>query len=138
MTAGIDLPGALLSMIVGILAVYHLVMGAIALFAPVRAARAAGALYDAALVDAPQLRYATSMIGALAVAIGGLAAVAAPRPYEHRAIVVALLALQLARLFCRIRDRRLLASSLGVAPRRNAMMIAVLGLEVVALSLVLR
>ena len=137
MIGGAHLPMVLVTLVVGILAIYHLLMGALALFAPARAARAIGALYGASLVDAPQLRYSTSMIGALALAVGGLAAIAAPHPYEHRAIVGALLLLQLARMFCRVRDRRLLAESLGVAPSRNVLMIAVLGLEVAVLALAL-
>ncbi len=120
------------------LAAYHLVMGTIALFAPSQAARAAGALYGARLGDAAPLRYATSMIGALALAIGGLAATAAAHPDDNRPVIGALLALQLARLFCRVRDRRLLADSLGVPPGRNAAMVAVLGVEVVILALGLR
>lgn len=132
------LPGAMLGAVIGVLALYHLVTGAMALFAPSRAARAVGALYGARLVDAPQLRYATSMIGALAIAIGGLAAVAAFDPYDNRAIIAALIVLQLARLFCRVRDRRMLAESLAVPPRRNAAMVAVLGLEVAILALVFR
>lgn len=127
-----------LSILLLILATYHVVMGAIALFAPARAARAAGALYGARLGDTAALRYATSMIGTLALVVGGLAAVAAVHPNENRPIIGALLALQLGRLFCRVRDHRLLADSLGVAPRRNGAMVAVLGVEVLILTLGLR
>lgn len=128
----------MLAVVLGILAVYHLVMGAIALFAPARAARTAGALYGVHLDNVPQLRYATSMIGALAVAVGGLATVAAFDPYQHRPIIASLIALQLARLFCRVRDRRMLAETLGVAPRRNAAMVLVLGVEAAVLALAFR
>lgn len=121
-----------------LLAVYHLLTGMIALLAPRHAARFVGAFYGATLGDSPQLRYATSMIGALAIAVGIAAASAARNPAVHRPIVVALLVLQVARLFCRVRDRRLLAAAFGVTPRRNAIMAAVLGLEIVILSLALR
>lgn len=127
-----------ISVLVALLAIYHLVTGAIALLAPRQAARFVGAFYGATLGDSPQLRYATSMIGALAIAVGIAAASAARNPLAHRPILVALLVLQLARLFCRVRDRRLLAAAFGVTPRRNALMAAVLGLEIVILSLALR
>ena len=129
---------SVLSILLVVLAVYHLVMGTVALFAPARAVRAAGALYGARLGDGAQLRYATSMIGALAIAVGALAAVAAVRPSANRPIIGALLVLQLARLFCRVRDRRLLTDSLGVAPGRNGAMITVLAVEVVILALAFR
>ncbi|NUQ21469.1 MAG: hypothetical protein HOQ09_10960 [Gemmatimonadaceae bacterium] len=127
-----------LTLLLAALAIYHLVMGAIALLAPRQAARLVGAFYGATLGDSPQLRYATSMIGALAIAVGIAAGSAALHPVIRRPLVVALLVLQLARLFCRIRDRRLLAVAFGITPRRNAIMAAVLGVEIVILSLALR
>ena len=129
---------ALSAVVLWLLAFYHLAMGATALLAPSAAARAVGILYGARLADDGALRYLTSMIGALALAIGGLAAVAARSPAQHRPILVALLVLQLARAFCRIRDRRVLADSLGVTPRRNAAAIAVLAAESAVLMLALR
>ena len=127
-----------LSALLLLLAIYHLAMGALALLAPSRATRAVGTLYGARLGDTPELRYATSMVGALALAIGGLAAVAALHPHEHRPVIAALLALQLARIFCRVRDRRMLADALGVSPARNWAMVVVLGVEVAILALALR
>jgi hypothetical protein len=78
------------------------------------------------------------MTGALALAVGSLAAVAARAPRDHRAIVAALVVLQLGRAYCRIRDRRLLADSLGVSAGRNAAAIALLGAESAVLLLWLR
>jgi hypothetical protein len=121
-----------------LLAAYHVVVGAIALVAPARAASVMRALYGAALPSGDAFRYATSMIGALALAIGLVAGVAALAPAQHRAIIVALLVLQLGRIFCRLRDRRLLASSLGVTARRNGAAIIVLGAECAVLGLWLR
>jgi hypothetical protein len=135
---GVHVADVLLMLMIGLLAIYHLVMGAIALFAPSRAARAVGVLYGAQLTDGPQLRYATSMIGALAVALGGLAAIAAFDPFQHKPVIASLIALQLARLFCRVRDRRMLAESLGVAAGRNAVMMLILGAEVAVLALAFR
>ena len=127
-----------LTVFVAALAIYHLATGAVALLAPRSAARLVGAFYGATLGDSPQLRYATSMIGALALAVGIVAASAAPDPLAHRPIIAALLVLQLARLGCRLRDRRLLLAAFGVTPRRNAVMVAVLSLEVLIFAFALR
>ena len=121
-----------------LLAVYHVVVGAIALVSPARAASVMRSLYGAALPQSDAFRYATSMIGALALAIGLVAGVAALAPAQHRGIVAALLVLQLGRIFCRLRDRRLLASSLGVTTGRNGAAIVVLGAECAVLGLWLR
>jgi hypothetical protein len=125
-------------LVLWLLAGYHLVVGAAALVAPALAARLIRSLYGATLPAEDAFRFATSMIGALALAIGLLAAVAALAPAEHRAIVGALIVLQLGRIFCRVRDRRLLASSLGVSPRSNGAAIAVLGAECIVLGLWMR
>jgi len=127
----------LVTLVLWLLAVYHIVMGAVALFAPDLAPRMVGSLYGASVSSGGQLRYMTSMIGALALAIGGLAAVAAQRPYDNRPIIAALLVLQLCRAFCRVRDRRVLAE-LGVSGRANAAAIAVLVAESAILLLGLR
>jgi hypothetical protein len=128
----------LVTLVLWLLAAYHIVMGVVALFAPQSAPMVVRSLYGAAVTTNGQLRYMTSMIGALSLAIGGLAAVAAPRPYDNRAIIAALLALQLSRVFCRVRDRRVLAQSFGVSRRANVAAIAVLSAESVVLLLGLR
>ena len=125
-------------LVLWLLAGYHLAVGAAALLAPALAVRLVRSLYGAALPEGGAYRYMTSMIGALAVTLGGLAAVAALAPAENRAIVAALVVLQLARIFCRLRDCRLLAASLGVTARRNAAAVLVLGAECVVLGLWLR
>lgn len=113
-----------------VLAGYHIIVGGIALAAPSYAPLLMRSLYGARIPqDDGAVRYMTSMIGALALAIGMLAAVAALRPSGHTAIVAALLVLQFARMFCRIRDRQLLATALGVPARSNAAAIVLLGLE---------
>lgn len=126
----------LVQVVLFVLGGYHIIVGGMALAAPSYAPILMRSLYGARL---PQnegaVRYMTSMIGALALAIGVLALVAAPRPAAHRALVATLLVLQLARIFCRLRDRRLLATALGVSARSNAAAIAVLGLESVVLGL---
>jgi hypothetical protein len=121
-----------------LLAAYHLVLGAAALLAPALAVRLVRSLYGAAVPEGGAFRYMTSMIGALALAVGGLAGVAALAPAEHRAVVAALVCLQLCRIFCRLRDRRLLAASLGVSARSNGAAVLVLGAECVVLALWLR
>lgn len=128
---------AIVSLLLWALALYHLGVGAVALIAPGAATRLVGVLYGARLDDSPQLRYATVMIGALAIAIGIVAVGAARAPVAHRSVIGALLVLQLARLVSRVRHRRLLATAFGVTPARNAGMIAVLGLEIAVLALAL-
>lgn len=134
----LGVPPLLLSLLLWALAIYHLLMGAVALLAPRGAARVVGAIYGASLGDSPQLRYVTSMVGALAIAVGLMTLAAARDPLGLRPVLVALLVLQLARLFCRVRDRRLLAAAFGVTSVRNAMAAALLGLEIAILSLALR
>ena len=121
-----------------LLAAYHLAMGGIAVLAPSVASRVVRALYGAAVVESGQVRYMTSMIGALAIAIGGLAVVAALSPAANHSIVAALIVLMITRIFCRVRDRRLLAESFGVSGRRNMAAIALLAAESAILLLGLR
>jgi hypothetical protein len=128
----------LVQLVLWLLAGYHLALGAAALVAPALAVRLMRSLYGAELPEGGAFRYMTSMIGALAVAIGCLAAAAARAPAEHRAVVGALLLLQLCRIFCRLRDRGLLAASLGVSARRNGAAVVVLGAECLLLGLWLR
>lgn len=125
----------LVTLVLWLLAAYHIVMGAVALFAPELAPRMVGSLYGASVAAGGQVRYLTSMIGALALAIGGLAVVAAQGPYENRSIIAALIVLQLCRAFCRVRDRRVLAESFGVSGRANSAAVVVLVAESVVLSL---
>ena len=128
----------LATLVLWLLAAYHIAAGAAALLAPALAARLVRSLYGAAVPEGGAFQYMTSMIGALALAVGGLACVAALAPAENRAIVSALVALQLCRIFCRLRDRRLLAASLGVSARSNGAAVLVLGTECVVLGLWLR
>ena len=133
-----DIGTMLAAAVLWLLAVYHVTMGAAALFAPSTAARLVRALYGAALPDDGAFRYAVSMLGALALVVGGLAAVAARAPNDNHPIVLALLALQLCRAFCRIRDRALLARAFGITPARNTAAIAALAAESIVLTLALR
>jgi hypothetical protein len=128
----------IVTFVLWLLAAYHIVMGAVALFVPDLAPRVVGSLYGASVSTSGQLRYMTSMIGALALAIGGLAVVAAQRPYANRPIITMLIVLQLCRVFCRVRDRRVLAEALGVNARANSAAIAALVAESAVLALGLR
>jgi hypothetical protein len=116
-----------------ILAIYHLTTGVLALLAPATARRLVRVVYGAQLVDAAPMDYAVSMIGAQAIAIGVLAAVATTDPVRYRAVVVALALLQLLRALVRMVRARLLRDALGVATDRNAVMVAVLLVEVAVL-----
>ena len=118
-----------------LLALYHLGMGLVALLAPRTAGRLVGAFYGATLGDSAQLRYATSMIGALALAVGWTIVGALLISESFRWMMDTLIVLQLSRLFCRVRDRRMLATAFGVTPRRNAIAAAILGVEIVILTL---
>ena len=116
------------------LAGYHLTTGLLALIAPARARRLVRTLYGAELPDAAAMDYAVSMIGAQAVAIGVLAAVAAVDPTRNRWVVGALALLQLLRAVVRIGRANVLRDTLGVPTRRNVVMIVVLLLEVSVLT----
>src|SRR5689334_3797086 len=116
-----------------VLTIYHLITGVLALVAPATARRLVRVVYGAQLVDAAPMDYAVSMIGAQAIAIGLLAAVATTDPVRYRAVVAVLALLQLLRALVRIGRARLLRDALGVATDRNAVMIAVLLAEVAVL-----
>lgn len=133
-----DIGTMLGSAVLWLLAVYHIALGTAALLVPSTAARLVRALYGAALPDDGAFRYAVSMIGALALVVGGLAVVAARAPHANHPIVLALLVLQLARAFCRVRDHALLARAFGITPARNRVAIAALAAESIVLTLALR
>jgi len=120
---------AVVRLVLWLLAAYHLAMGGIALLLPSAAPRMVRSLYGAELPAGDAVRYMISMIGALALAIAVVATSAALHPAGHRAGIIALLVLQGGRAICRIRDRRLLATSLGVTPRSNMAATAVLAAE---------
>ena len=120
--------------VLAILAMYHLVTGALALVAPSKARQFARNAYGAEFVDAAPMDYLVSMIGAQALAIGVLAAVAMPDPAGHRAVVAALALLQLLRAIVRVVRARVLRDSLGVSPQRNVVMVVVLLVEVAVLA----
>lgn len=117
-----------------VLAAYHLTTGLLALTVPAKARQLVRTLYGAELPDAAAMDYAVSMIGAQALAIGVLAAVAAVDPARHRWVVAALALLQLLRAAVRLGRATVLRDALGVPPRRNAVMIVVLLLEVSVLT----
>jgi uncharacterized membrane protein HdeD (DUF308 family) len=125
------------SAVLWLLGGYHLAMGVTALLAPARATRIVRGLYGATLPVDDAFQYAVSMIGALALAMGALAVAAARAPRDHREIVAALIALQATRALCRVRDRRLLAESLGVSPARNWAAVLTLAVECGVMLLVL-
>ena len=120
--------------VLALLAAYHLGTGLLALIAPAGARRFARALYSADLRENGQMDYVVAMIGAQAVAIGVLAAVAAVDPVRNRAIVGGLALLQFLRAATRVARAGTLRDALGVPPRQNAMMIAVLLAEVAVLA----
>ena len=120
--------------VLALLATYHLGTGLLALIAPARARGLVVALYAADLRDDAQMDYVVAMIGAQAVAIGVLAAVATADPARNRAIVGGLALLQLLRAATRVARSRTLRDALGVPPRRNAIMVVVLLLEVAILG----
>ena len=120
--------------VLAILAVYHLVTGALALVAPSKARQFARNAYGAEFVDTAPMDYLVSMIGAQALAIGVLAAVATSDPAGHRAIIAALALLQLVRAVVRVVRARVLRDSLGVSSQRNVIMVVVLLAEVAILA----
>lgn len=125
----------LVTLVLWLLAAYHVVMGATALLVPDLAPRMVGSLYGASVAANGQVRYMTSMLGAQALVIGGLAVVAAQRPLANSPVIAAIMLLQLFRVFCRVRDRRVLAESFGVSNRANLAAIMLLSAQVVILAL---
>lgn len=125
-------------LVLWLLAGYHLVAGAAALLLPATARRGVRALYGAVLPEDDAVRYMISVTGALALAFGVLIAAAALAPAEHRDIIGALLVLQLGRAYCRLRDRRLLATALRVTARSNGAAILMLVAECLVLGTWLR
>ena len=102
----------------------------LALIAPTHARSFVRALYAADIRGAAQMDYVVAMIGAQAVAIGVLAGIAAVDPVRNRAIVVGLALLQALRAATRVARAGTLRDALGVPPHRNAIMIAVIVVEV--------
>jgi hypothetical protein len=122
-----------LRLLLGALAIYHLGMGLAAATSLGATDRLTRTLYGAALGGDARLRHAVRMVGLLAAALGGLLAVAALEPSEHREVIVAVAALQGARAAGRVAWRRDLAGAFGIPSRRNAIGVAVLLAEVVLL-----
>lgn len=119
----------LVRLVLAILAVYHVVAGLVALAAPARARRLMRVLYAAELEGSAAMDYATAMIGAQALVIGVLAAIAIRNPDDHRAVIAALALLQLVRAGVRIVRARTLRDAMRVPPSRNAIAIATLVAE---------
>ena len=117
------------------LAAYHLGIGALAVFSRHGLRRVTRAFYGADIEASEQMRQAVKMLGLYALAIGALLAVAAWEPAEHRAIIVVVAGLQLARAIVRLRDRSLLAGAFAIPARRNALNVGLLLGEVVALAI---
>jgi hypothetical protein len=120
--------------VLGVLAVYHLSIGVVSLASHRAATSVVVKLYGVSSLDsAPQLRYATMMLGLQALAIGSLAAVAAWTPFAHRDVIAVLAALQAGRAVYRLVFRRLLREAFGIPVRRNALTAALLIAEAMVL-----
>jgi hypothetical protein len=124
----------LLVSVLWLLAAYHLITGAVALFAPASVPLMLRKLYDITIPPGESWEYASAIVGAFAVVIGGLAVTAARAPATHAPIVAALLTLQLCRVYCRLRYRALLGRAFGVRARANAAAVVVLLLESAVLA----
>lgn len=118
-----------LQVIIGILAVYHVGMGAVSVVSPRGAARIAGLLYALEAAETPALRHGVRMLGLYAMTIGVLLILALPDPRRHVEIVLVIAGLQIARATARIAFRRDLASAFGIPPGRNALSAAILIIE---------
>ena len=113
-------------LVLAILALYHLATGLVALVAPALARRLMRTVYAAELEASPAMDYATAMIGAQALALGLLAALAVRDPSGQRPFVAVLALLQLVRASVRIVRARTLRETMGVPASRNALAVAAL------------
>lgn len=111
---------ALLRASLGILAAYHLAMGAASVAAPRFASGAVAKLYGVTLVPEPQIEYVIRMLGLLAIALGALLLVAALDPAGHRPTIVVAAALQASRGICRLLFRDELHRRFALPLWRNA------------------
>ena len=127
----------LLRLVLGVLAAYHLGIGLASLVSARLTARIMGALYGIGVDESAQMRYAVRMLGLHALALGALLVPAALSPAEHRATVVVVCGLQLARAACRLLLRRELTAAFRVSPRRNALNAALLVAEAAVLAVCL-
>lgn len=115
-----------LQSVLGVLAAYHLGMGAVSVSAPRVAARVGGMLYALEAAESAQLRYGVRMLGLYALALGVLLVNAAAEPRAHVDVVVVAAALQLGRAVARIVLRDELAKAFRIPFRRNLANAAVL------------
>lgn len=122
-----------LRVLLGLLAAYHIGMGAVAVVSPTYAGRLAGTFYGVSLSPAPQTQYVIRMLGLLAVAIGSLLTVAMLEPAGNRATIVVVAALQASRAACRILFADHLHRNLGLSRSRNALNAALLVAQAVLL-----
>ena len=125
---------AALRAVLGLLAVYHLGMGALSALAPAHAGRLGSALYGVRAAETPQLRYGLRMLGLYALALGMLLAIAAVEPRAHRSVIAVAAALQAARAVARIVLRGELAAAFAVPAGRNALNAALLLAEAAVLA----
>lgn len=124
---------AVLRAVLGILAAYHLTMGALCVFSPLAAARLGGILYALEAEETPQLRYGVRMLGLYALSIGALLVLATFDPRGQLAVILVVAGLQLARAATRLVLRRDLAAAFGIPARRNAIGAAALVAQAAAL-----
>ena len=118
-----------------LLAIYHLVIGAVSVLSFRATARLTSAFYGLSVRDDPQLAYAVRMLGFYALAVGSLLVFAAREPATHRDVIAVVAGLQLLRAVSRIVSGRELASAFRLPTRRNAINAALLVAEAVILVL---
>lgn len=118
-----------------VLAIYHLVIGAVSVLSFDVTVRLTSAFYGLRVNDDPQLAYAVRMLGLYALAIGALLVVAARDPASHRDVIAVVAGLQLLRGISRILSARQLSLAFRLSRRRNVMNAALLVIEATILIL---
>ena len=125
----------LLQAVLGVLAAYHVLVGALSLVSFGATSRVVAGLYGVRLETQQQLRHAVRMLGLTSLALGALMALAARDPGGHREVIMVVTGLQLARATARVVWHRDLAEAFGVSVARNAAAIVLLIAESAALAI---
>jgi hypothetical protein len=124
---------AILQLVLGLLALYHLGIGLLSVLSQRWTAKVTRGLYDITLDENPQFHYAVKMLGLYALTLGFLLSLAAFNPVEHRAVILAVILLQSMRALFRWFYNPLVTTAFQVGTSRNLLHVGILLAEVAVL-----